>query len=505
MKKIFNIAVVYFSVLIILLTTACSKTQTPLEKSDFTQLTSNKELCAFLVEVSECKEKIETISIGRTTQGKDIPAVLISNGQYGTDTSKVKVLIFAQQHGNEQSGKEGALLLIKEFAKGSLHYLLEKIDLLIVPQVNPDGSDADKRRNGMDIDLNRNHLILTAPETQALHTLFDKYLPEVTLDVHEYYPYSKNWMDFGAIKNFDEQFGGLTNINTSSEIRECFKHSFMPFINDYLTERDFTFQEYIISGPPTVRRIRHSTFDINDGRQSFGSFGTFSLILEGKNGRNSMENIRHRAQGQLAGMKGLLQFIYENCGQVKQLVTEARVNCERGQTGTKIALHMKHVANGEDLTLTLLSQTSNKDTLVTTKDYFPIVNSIYSVEKPLGYLIPKKMTDLVEWTERHNLKSAIDVKEEDYKIIRYLIAAIDSIDFEGGIVVNPLLEEKDVTENVNLSEYICIPIRQLKGNFIVQALEPKSMIGLSTYKDFEYMIRKKRPFPILKIISNVEK
>ena len=73
--------------------------------------------------------------------------------------------------------------------------------------MNPDGAEVNKRRNGNGDELNRNHLILTEPETIALHKLFDKYLFEVTLDVHEYFPYGETWQKYGYRSNTDELLG----------------------------------------------------------------------------------------------------------------------------------------------------------------------------------------------------------------------------------------------------------------------------------------------------------
>ena len=41
--------------------------------------------------------------------------------------------------------------------------LLDKLDLVLVPLVNPDGSDDGQRRNANDMDLNRNHVVLSKP------------------------------------------------------------------------------------------------------------------------------------------------------------------------------------------------------------------------------------------------------------------------------------------------------------------------------------------------------
>jgi murein tripeptide amidase MpaA len=131
---------------------------------------------------------IKSEVLTKSVEGRELFVVYFSKDGFGKDKSKIKVLIFAQQHGNEQSGKEGALLLVAELLKPENQYLFDKIDFALVPQMNPDGSEKNQRRNGNSLDLNRNHLILTEPETIGLHNLFNKYLFEVTMDVHEYAP-----------------------------------------------------------------------------------------------------------------------------------------------------------------------------------------------------------------------------------------------------------------------------------------------------------------------------
>ena len=164
---------------------------TPLQKSDYKKITSHAELSQFIKEVDEKSDLIKCEVLAKSVEGRELFAVYFSKDGFGKDESKIKVLIFAQQHGNEQSGKEGALLLINELLKPENQYLFDKIDFVLVPQMNPDGSEKNQRRNGNSMDLNRNHLILTEPETIGLHNLFNKYLFEVTMDVHEYSPYGE--------------------------------------------------------------------------------------------------------------------------------------------------------------------------------------------------------------------------------------------------------------------------------------------------------------------------
>ncbi len=109
MKKIFFIITVTFNIVF--------AQQTPLEKSNFTKLTSHDELKQFIQEVDKNSDLIKTEVLTKSIEGRELFAVYFSKDEFGSDKNKLKVLIFAQQHGNEQSGKEAALLLINELLK----------------------------------------------------------------------------------------------------------------------------------------------------------------------------------------------------------------------------------------------------------------------------------------------------------------------------------------------------------------------------------------------------
>ena len=475
---------------------------TPLQKSDYKNITSHAELSQFIKEVDEKSDLIISEVFAKSVEGKELFAVYFSKDGFGKDESKIKVLIFAQQHGNEQSGKEGALLLINELLKPESQYLFDKIDFVLVPQMNPDGSEKNQRRNGNNMDLNRNHLIITEPETIGLHNLFNKYLFEVSMDVHEYAPYGETWKKYGYRNNADEEIGVTTNINVAEGIRTLSKKEYLPFIQKYLNDRNFSYFEYSPGGPPEIEYIRHSTFDINDGRQSLGIQNTFSFIQEGLNGKdNFVDNIKHRAEGQMTGMLGLLEFTYNNKDEIKNLVKNGREKLIRNQVSDKVAIQLDHFADGSKLELPLLSYYSNKDTIVTVNDYRPIVKSIYDVKRPKGYLVSKSLKEIVDWADRHELIYSDYKKSNDDKIEQYFISGIDSMDFERDIIINPTVEVDPIKNDLVEADYIFIPVNQLRNNMIVIALEPKSELGLVTYKQFEHLLKKGEIFSILRLVK----
>jgi hypothetical protein len=475
--------------------------KTPLQVNNYSKPSTYEELSVFLQKLDSVCHMLTVEIAGKTVQGRNIYAMKFSSSVFGKDKTKIKVLLFAQQHGDEQSGKEGALLLSLELLKPENQYLFDHVDLLVVPLMNPDGSEDNKRRNGNDADLNRNHLILTEPETIALHRLFDKYLFDAAMDVHEYFPFGETWKKYGYRDNSDVLIGTATNINVSDKIRNLSNQGYLPFIKKFLNERKISNFIYCPGGPPEINYIRHSTFDINDGRQSFGIQNTLSFIQEGMNGEDGFaENIRHRAESQMAGMLGLLEYSYQNRKVIMKTVARERNKIIHGRPGEKISIQLEHARNGEILELPLYSYYSKTDTLVKVVDYRPVVRSLYDVEKPSGYLIPKKLKDVAVWAERQALETIPAKKISHYQLEQYEITAIDSMDFEGDMIVNPAVTLHSADTEINISDYIFVPTSQLKGNLIVIALEPKSELGLATYPVFAYLLKAGEKYPILRVV-----
>jgi hypothetical protein len=323
------------------------------------------------------------------------------------------------------------------------------------------------------------------------------------MDVHEYSPYSEEWKKYGYRKNADITVGTTTNLNVSKEIRALSDENYLPFILKYLNDRKFSSFVYCPGGPPGIEYTRHSTFDINDGRQSFGIQNTFSFIQEGKNGQDGfIDNLQRRAEGQMTGMRGLLEFVYLHKDEIKKLVATERKKLILGEPDSEISIQSEHTGNGQKLKIPLLSYYSGHDSIVTVNDYRPVVKSLLDVNKPAGYLIPVRSTELVEWAGRHSLKLTPFKNTGEYKLEQYFINGIDSIDFERDIIVNPRVTLQELKNPIPPDEYFFISTAQLKGNMIVLALEPKSMLGLPTSKNFAHFLRKGEAFPILRAIKN---
>lgn len=496
----------------------------PASMRQYTTPTSYSEITAF-VKQAGTSPLLDVRTIGSSVEGRDIYALCFSETEFGKDPSKAKVLIFAQQHGNEQSGKEAVLLLTSELLKEENKYLLKRLDIALIPQVNPDGSETNKRRNANDVDLNRNHLILNQPETMALHKFFDDFLFHATVDVHEYSPYGESWEKYGFRKNASVTLGALTNPNINPRLLKVTNNDALPTVLRFITERGFSSAVYTPGGPPGVDYIRHSTFDINDGRQSFGIQNTFSFIQEGMNGTDTyVKNLAHRAAGQLAGLQGFLNYLYENHEMVINIVNQSRAGLLKNGPGYKmdnspadrslpgswesVTIQAEHVNDGRILQLPVVKFSSplydTYEKLVMVKDYRSTVKSLLDVTLPYGYLIPVADDKLMDWikrldliTEKSGSLASSKDKENTFSLEEYAIEGVDSVDFERDIIAVARVKTNKAVD-VILENYLLVPTAQLKGLLVVQALEPQSMLGLPTYEEFRYLMSQSK-YPVIRV------
>ena len=106
--------------------------------------------------------------------------VLLSSFGFG----KRKVLIWSQMHGNETTTTRS---LIKLFSNLTLEnsFLLDHLTIKVIYQLNPDGALKYSRFNANGIDLNRDAIDRTQPESKLLIALYNDFKPHFCLNLHD--------------------------------------------------------------------------------------------------------------------------------------------------------------------------------------------------------------------------------------------------------------------------------------------------------------------------------
>ncbi len=121
--------------------------------------------------------KIPTSVVGHSVLNRPIYAHCLGNG------SK-KVLVWSQMHGNESTTTIALLGLFDHLNTLKGKKLLAGLTIMIIPQLSPDGATAYTRLNANDVDLNRDAIDLSQPESRTLKKVFDMFKPDFCFNLH---------------------------------------------------------------------------------------------------------------------------------------------------------------------------------------------------------------------------------------------------------------------------------------------------------------------------------
>lgn len=487
------------------------KPPTPLEASGFTTLTTHEGVVAFVKNIASISKRVTVKTITKSIEGREIPAVFLTRDKvFGSKRSeKPIVYIFAQQHGNEASGKEAALILIREIAIGSLKDFLKHIDIIFVPMANPDGGEKGQRRNANDMDLNRNHAILSEPEVYAIHRLFLDYMPEVTLDVHEYDAIREQWINSGYIKHAEEMLDRVTNKNINASLVDFSSSVFIPEVGKKIQEDGFTFSRYIVGAPFEGQRVRHSTTSINDGRQSLGIYNTLSFIFEGKRYGDLTNKIERRTRAQVSALIAFLKTVIVHKEEILKIVGSARKKLIEGPYTEESYIQQDYFADPDRKTLLLPVFDIYKWRYVEKeiKRYMPLVRVKKSIKKPFAYIIPKSETRLIELLKKHQIKMFRLKKDTSLNVEIYSILHVTP-GFEED-KASEYIDARSESKTIEIEEgSIFIFLNQKAGNLIPLLLESQSSYSICTensgrqYRFSEYL-EEGNEFPIFRLMKEV--
>lgn len=161
---------------------ALGKLKTGFESRDGSDWTSLREEQSFLGDLDVVSERVSVSEIGRSLEDRPIRLIAVGPPRARRQIAAGSSALFVcGQHGSEPAGREACLQMARDAAGD-----LESATLLVVPTANPDGLAADERGNAEGTDTNRDHMELSAPESQAIAAVMRDYRPDLVGDFHEY-------------------------------------------------------------------------------------------------------------------------------------------------------------------------------------------------------------------------------------------------------------------------------------------------------------------------------
>ncbi|WP_082232112.1 M14 family metallopeptidase [Halobacillus massiliensis] len=294
-----------------------------------TQFTTQEEMLEFIDSLDKKSKNLEVQSIGKSIEGRDIPALFFSKDKKRKHFSKKPIVwLQGQIHGNEPAAGEGVLVMAEKLTGDFGDEVLNDVNIIVVPRVNPDGSYAFDRRMANDLDGNRDHIKFDNPETQALHDLFNKYQPEVTIDAHEYSVGSgvlEERGNEGYLKYHDLLILSGKNLNIPEKIRTTSDELFIDTVHDELNEEGYTSADYYTMGRDGDDiEIREGGTDPRIGRNAFGLTPSFSFLVETRGIGIGRENFKRRVAVQVETHTSLIETAADNAKSIQRLVSKEK-------------------------------------------------------------------------------------------------------------------------------------------------------------------------------------
>ena len=126
---------------------------------------------------------LRVAEIGRSIQGRPIRAITYGRGP-------TTVLLWSQMHGDESTATMALADLLAWFGDDAgadplRDGIAQRLTVVMVPMLNPDGAELFQRENAIGVDVNRDARRLATPEARALKALRDSIRPAFGFNLHD--------------------------------------------------------------------------------------------------------------------------------------------------------------------------------------------------------------------------------------------------------------------------------------------------------------------------------
>jgi hypothetical protein len=398
---------------LVVLFAACAESEsalpTPLERADYGRLSSSADISAYLQTLIREYPEARVETFGESVEGRPLEALFLSSvtADDVTTPDRLTILIIGAQHGgSEPAGAESLLFIARDLLDGHIAGLAD-VDVMLIPNANPDGIEHGKRHNANNINLNTDFVTLTQPESQALIRLLRRYRPEVILDVHESAVLKKKSLAReGYMTNFSTQFETANNSGIVSSLRDFTMAEVLePWI---YAARDagLDAQRYIGEIKSSHQPITNGGLTLNNFRNRSGIEGTVSFLMETRlDPRDGVyptfRNIGERVRLQRVSIAEFIQLLHDKRDRALAEVAAAR----RDAALQPLSIVQRYAPNtgDEPVTIDLRRISDNELETIEFVDYRRVYTS-ERLPEPAAYVVRGNQSDLRALLDRQGIQ-----------------------------------------------------------------------------------------------------
>lgn len=306
--------------------------QTPLEAVRYARISTSSEISRYIHALAESYPALARVeSVGRSVLGHPIEVIRFSAPRRDDTLRRLTVMIAGSQHGAaEPAGGEAMLMIARELASGYLRPLLEELDIILLPNANPDGRDMGRRSNANRVNINTDFVLLLQPETRALKAAVERFAPDILLDSHESAILKRQTLaKEGYLTDFDAQFEISNNPAVPAALRDYALNTFLPALINRVSIDGLPAHRYIGEITSIQQPITNGGLTLHNFRNAAAMSGVLSLLVETKlDSREAVfptyRNIEQRVARQLLCLHSFLKLVHERHTEIQAQTAWAR-------------------------------------------------------------------------------------------------------------------------------------------------------------------------------------
>ena len=524
MKKILSIGI-----LGLLMYVSCTQSyiredfMTDCEKSGFVKTPRFEETMAWFRKLEDFSPMVKVGSFGTSPQGRDLSMVIVDkDGLQDPEKIRAKgrviILIESCIHAGEPDGKDASMMFLRDMIVDKKNIdLLDDVSFLFIPVFNVDGhedfsainrinqngpEELGTRNTSQYLNLNRDFLKADAPEMRAWLKLYNRWMPELFIDVHV-----TNGADFQYVMTY-----AIENRGTIMEegLRQWSLDVYEKQLNERMEKVGYplflyaSFRKY--NAPESGILI-----DIFDPRYSEGyaaSRNRLGLLIENHIYKPYEQRVK---------------------ATIEAFIASARILAENKETLVKAIAHADKVVSSHEyrkIPMDLTFKPVNKDSVWV--DYLswardtvksdlsgadwvrhnydkpitlkcPLITSYEptsSLQLPEAYILMPQWTDVIALLDLHDIKYTriSQPKQVEVETYRYTKAVFSSRQSEGRI---PVLKTEYTTQKETLMApegSVIIDMNQPNGRLAAWLLEPSAPGSLVYWGFFNQVVQSTHEF-----------
>jgi hypothetical protein len=509
--------------------------RTRAERTSYTETSTYADVIAFIDSLQKLGAPMSRQELGRTNEERVQPLLVLSRPLVTTPEEaralhRPIVYVQANIHAGEVEGKEALLALVRDLAT-SQHNVVDSIVLIAIPIYNADGNERFKpqavnrteqngpemvgqRPNAQMLDLNRDYVKAEAPETRASLAAFEKWNPDVFVDLHttdgSFHGYALTYAP--SLNPAARDAGTYTQDSLLPELRRRMKARDGFEVFDY-GNFDTQYEERDITD--TVKSGWYSY----DHRPRFGTnyFGLrqrISILSEAY----SHDPFERRVKSTYAFVHELLSLVAERGARIRAIASAADSAFARGAFDLPIPIRSRLTTSPRTLPVTFEIMAHTGDSSLTQPGVprgFRRTGVMKTQNMPVfdrfepeltrtisrAWLIPASDTAAIALLRMHGIR--LDRAESNTTPAHMKVFVIDSLhtqpkEFQGHHEMQLGGHWRDTTAQYPAG-MLLVPGNQPQAVAALYMLDPESDDGLVTWNIFDRELAPGRNFPVWRV------